>query len=292
MQKKLFLIIVVVILSITALFTIFKIAINNKNDSSSAISNEQSKQEVVQKKTDSDKEDSTSQHKAPKSVSIVFLHHSTGQAIWDGGVAEYFSDHNAKNNTDYEISEMEFPSVDYGCEYYPYYYWNIWVKHGKEETYKGQPTLLSLTQQYDVIIFKHCFPVGNIEGGWENGDITDSTKTLGNYRAQYEALKKELHSYPNNIFIVWTGAALVRDATDPTFAQRQKEFVDWVKNDWDQPNDNIFVFDFYALETEGSLYMQPQYSESSEDSHPNSDFSKKVAPIFAQFIIDTIQQNL
>lgn len=222
-------------------------------------------------------------------VSIIFLHHSTGENIWNGGVSEYFEDYNNDNDTDYQISELAFPTDEYGWENYPYDYWNIWVNHGDQTEYRGQPTLGALTNEYDVIVWKHCFPVGYIEEDDGNPDITSSTKTLANYKLQYKALKEKMHEYPDTLFIVWTGAALIRSETDSAQATRTREFFDWVKDTWDEPDDNIYIFDFYELETEGAIYMKDAYSAG--DSHPNESFSATVAPQFAQRVIDIIEQS-
>ena len=34
-----------------------------------------------------------------------------------------------------------------------------------------------------------------------------------------------------------------------------REFFQWVKNEWDTEGDNIFIWDFYELETEGGIYL-------------------------------------
>jgi hypothetical protein len=122
-----------------------------------------------------------------------------------------------------------------------------------------------------------------------NPDVTSSVQTDANYRLQYEALKARMHAYPDNRFIVWTGAALVAGATNPEDATRAREFFDWVVNTWDEPGDNIYVWDFRRMETNGGLYMLDANAASATDSHPNSTFSATVAPYLAQRIIDVIE---
>ena len=34
---------------------------------------------------------------------VIFLHHSTGGVIWNGGVASWFDDYNAANSTSYDV---------------------------------------------------------------------------------------------------------------------------------------------------------------------------------------------
>jgi hypothetical protein len=60
-------------------------------------------------------------------------------------------------------------------------------------------------------------------------------------------------------------------------------------NEWNEEGDNIFLWDFYKLETEGELYLKPEFASGPDDSHPNPEFSGRVAPLFGQFIIDCIE---
>jgi hypothetical protein len=219
---------------------------------------------------------------------ILFLHHSTGECVWNGGVKDWFAAHNKANQTEYEITEQNFPKDSpYGWNNYPYDYWNIWVKHAGNKPFKGEPTLEMLTPKYDVIVFKHCFPVSAIEEDAGKGDVAGEDKRIANYKLQYEALKKKLHEFPKTKFVVWTGAALIKNETDEDSARRAKAFFEWVREKWDEPGDNIYIWDFRALETEGGLYLKDAFAAG--DSHPNETFSKKVAPLFSQRLVDVLR---
>ena len=224
----------------------------------------------------------------PADTRIIFLHHSTGECIWNGGVPAWFRAYNAANKTRYAITEQAFPKESpYGWENYPYDYWNIWVKNAGAKPFKGEPTLEMLTAKYNVIVFKHCFPVSNIEADGDRGSVGSSDKRIQNYRLQYAPLKKKMRQFPKVRFIVWTGAAQVKNDTDEASAKRAKAFFNWVRNTWDEKGDNIYLWDFYQLETDGSLYMKAAHA--SGDAHPNEKFSKRVAPYFCQRIVDVIQ---
>jgi len=219
---------------------------------------------------------------------ILFLHHSTGECVWNGGVKEWFAAYNKANKTEYEIIEQNFPKDDpYGWNNYPYDYWNIWVKHAGSKPFKGEPTLEMLTPKYDVIVFKHCFPVSGVEEDTGKGDVASEDKRIENYKLQYEALKKKLREFPKTKFIVWTGAALKKSETDEDSAKRAKAFFEWVRDRWDEQGDNIYIWDFRELETEGGLYLKDAYAQG--DSHPNEKFSKKVAPLFCQRVLEVVR---
>ena len=234
---------------------------------------------------------------------IIFLHHSTGRSIWvgktnkyvykitnRGDVQNYFRNYNRKNKTNYIISESNFPQkVPYGWNNYPFDYYNIWVKNAGNEPYKEEPTLEMLTQEYNVIILKHCFPVGRMLEDNGNPDINSSEKRLENYKLQYNALKEKMHQFPSNKFIFWTPAASVKNKISEAEAKHTNKFYRWMLDEWDQKGDNIFIWDFYNYETEGSIYLMDKNAYSPDNSHPGRDFSGKVAPLFSKFIIDIIE---
>jgi len=220
-------------------------------------------------------------------VKIIFLHHSTGSCIYEGGVEEWFENYNNTKGVSYQITARDYPANGYPWENYPHDYWDIWVNHEGDTPYRGQDTLEILTKDYDVIVWKHCFPVSDIEADTGAPDISSSRKSIENYKLQYNALKEKMRQFPNNIFIVWTGAALIRDETTEENAHRARQFFNWVKNEWDEEGDNVYIWDFYKLETEEGLYFREEYA--SGDSHPNSLFSQRIAPYFCQRIVDVIE---
>jgi hypothetical protein len=240
---------------------------------------------------------------ASESARIVFLHHSTGRAVWVGNTSKVSSkilgesdvknwivSYNKTHNTSHEIEEMSFPTTSEGYPWanYPYDYYNIWVKHAGDAPYRGEPTLEMLTKEYDVIIWKHCFPVASIPPDTGKPDVNSDEKRLENYKLQYAELKEKMHSFPDTKFIVWTGAAPTIALNTPMKALRARQFFDWVKSDWDEPGDNIFLWDFYELETEGGIYLKMGYAQGLRDPHPRPEFAGRVAPLFAQRIVDVI----
>jgi hypothetical protein len=242
----------------------------------------------------------SSQHKMKK---IIFLHHSTGNNIWvgktnkylykltkKGDVQKFFIDYNKKNSTNYNIAQRHFPKdYPYGWNNYPYDYYNIWVKNAGNKSYLEEPTLEILTKEFDVIIFKHCFPVSRIKKDSGSPDINSDEKRIENYKQQYNALKKKMHEFPGTKFIIWTPAVCTKNQITEDEAKRTNLFYKWIVDEWDEKGDNIFIWDFYKYETEGNLYLPEKNAVSSDDSHPNNGFSARVAPLFCKYIIDVIE---
>jgi hypothetical protein len=84
---------------------------------------------------------------------------------------------------------------------------------------------------------------------------------------------------------------LVKNATTEENAKRMREFVNWLKNEWEQEGDNIYLWDFYELETEGGLYLKDEYTENPNNSHPNKQFAERVAPVFAEKIVELLAKG-
>jgi len=250
-------------------------------------------------------------NKSKNEVNIIFLHHSTGQCIWDGkaysvdysifdkkntnkrksSFSLWIKDYNKSNNKNLHVTDLVFPQQKpYGWNNFPFDYYNIWVKNAGEKPYKEEPTLEILTKKYNVIIFKHCYPGSNILGD-SAGNIDSDVKSLANYKLQYNALKDKMRQFPNTKFIIWTLTAQVKNKTTEDEAKRANEFAKWEKETWDEPNDNIFLWDFRELQTECGLYFKDEFAVSPNDSHPNQDFSEKVVKLFAQRLVDVIENN-
>jgi hypothetical protein len=228
--------------------------------------------------------------KGGPSAMVLFLHHSTGGVIWNGGVAAWLAAYNAAHGTAYQAVEQAFPkSSPYGWANYPYDYWNIWVAHAGPAPFQEESTLEMLAPEHDVIVFKHCYPVSNIEPDTGAPDIASDAKRLENYYLQYAALKAKMREFPDTRFIVWTGAALTASSTTEANAQRARQFFGWVRDTWDEPGDNIFVWDLFELETDGGLYLKPEYAAGAGDSHPSAAFAQRTAPLFAQRLVDVIE---
>jgi hypothetical protein len=250
-------------------------------------------------------------------MKIIFLHHSTGKIIWQGfrpslftralkkvspGLEDLagqkpklpllFDFYNKTNNKDYIISEMIFPkSSPYGWHNYPFDYYNIWVGNGGDKPYMEEPTLEMLTKEYDVIIFKHCYPVSNIQPDEASADIDSDYRSIANYKLQYMALRDKLLEFRSTKFILFTGAVLVKSAVKEDSAIRAREFFNWVRTEWNVPGDNIYLWDLYELETEGDLYLKENYASSPNDSHPNSEFAGRVVNLLFNRIIDVIENE-
>jgi hypothetical protein len=243
-------------------------------------------------------------------VRIVLLHHSTGWILWEAGLPRFFKDWNQAHGTRYQIDQKFYPDttrgkgwllrivrqkmfdrmVDhYPWENYPYDYWNLWVAHTGGSRDRGELNLDDLAKDYDVIIWKHCYPVSNVIADDGRPSVSSPVKTLANYQLQYEALKERMHQFPGKRFIVWTPTALPEKATNPEDGARANQFSEWVKQEWDTPGDNIFVWDWRQLETGGGPYLQVAKAENDHSDYPSPAFAAEAAALLGHRIIDVIE---
>ena len=237
---------------------------------------------------------------------VLFLHHSTGSNLYNSGnVPEYIQEYNTNNSTNYQISELSYPNTPYSWNNYPYDYWNLWINGSCDNTNENIMCLDEMTKNYDVIIWKHCYPGASIQADNGNPDVTSSTKTLANYKLQYKALLNLMDQYPENKFIVWTLVPLHHNATNSDQAGRANEFVNWVKDTWMQEDGashpNVYIFDFFGNAAELSsnpengvqycLKYEYERDHDGSDSHPNQLANETIGPVFSQFIIDVIEDN-
>ena len=221
----------------------------------------------------------------PANAKAILLHHSTGGMVYEkGAVPACVAQWNLACGTAYEIVAEDFPTRSYGWKNYPYDYWRLWVDAPGEA---GQRTLAELAAAYDVIVWKHCYPGAAIEADTGVPDIACEARRLENYRLQYQALKSAMRRYADTRFVVWTLAALVSSATTPAQAARARAFKEWVINAWDEPGDNIFVWDFFELETAGGDVLLPAHA--GRGSHPGTFFCMSAGPLLARRVIDVIE---
>ncbi len=250
----------------------------------------------------------SNQVKSPTAKKIIFLHHSTGGMVYSkGSVSRSIKDYNKKHGTNLSITERNFPNKPYPWQNYPYDYWNIWINGNCEQqkgtkTYKNVECLESLAKDYDVIIFKHCFPGAEVLEDTGTPNIASERKSLENYKLQYRALRDKLDKFSDNDFIVWTLVPLHRLSDNaPETAARAKEFADWVKTDWlnedGKKHPNIHIFDYFSLAAEldkpktgGTkvqycLKYEYELAHDNGDSHPNDLACKEIGTEFSKFIL-------
>ncbi len=220
---------------------------------------------------------------------IIFLHHSTGGNVYNypaKGVPQWFSEYNSAHGTNFQISDRWYPADNN----MPIDYYQEWI---------DGTGLDSLTQDYDVIVWKHCYPASDVNVNTGNIDPSSSYQSIENYKAIYRLLRGKMDSFPDKIFIVWTippRHRLYGPSSGDTIgnAERARSFTFWVKDTFlneDGEHPNIYIFDFRGIVADSdNLFLKYEYerSHTGTDSHPNDSANNVAGPQFAQFIVDAV----
>lgn len=146
----------------------------------------------------------------------------------------------------------------------------------------GQPlrdppdNTFSRLMQYDVIAFKSCFPVSQIE----------SDGQLAEYKSYYLSIRDRTDQYPNKIFIVVTQPPEIPNDTDAAAAARARAFTNWLASDeYLSGHANVFTFNFFDLLADpGNNMLRVEYRVDEYDAHPNELANRTIGPLFVDFV--------
>jgi len=200
----------------------------------------------------------------PTRLSMVWMHHSTGDNILKGGLLAAikadnvdFHDINYKEAAvdGYVIGDHTDPP-DFPKAFNTPKYFNV-IKSWEID--RSSPK-----RQHDIVMFKSCFP---------NSDIKTDAQ-LEAYKGYYTSMLPTFKAHPEILFIGMSTPPLNKKETTPENAARARRWAKWVSSEYakDLPNVKIFdIFDALAIR-EGKAdanYLVPQFGTDKWDSHPS-----------------------
>ncbi|MBN1965457.1 MAG: hypothetical protein JW910_12480 [Anaerolineae bacterium] len=220
-------------------------------------------------------------------VRIIFMHHSTGEnLIAQGGVREGFAalgyefwDHgyNGDGLADPQgnVTGISYDVPDDNTD--PDGWYTVF-----QQPFTEPPTnTLSDMLQYDVIIFKSCFPASNIY----------DDEMLATYQEYFLTIRDTVDQYPDKIFIAFSTPPLVPNETDAEAAARARQWSEYLTSDeFLAGHPNLFVFDFFSLLADENGYLRTEFRGDEWDSHPNTLANETVGPLFVAFV-DEVSRN-
>jgi hypothetical protein len=218
---------------------------------------------------------------------IIFLHHSCGaNLIADGGVREglsargyEFYDH-GYNDDGLVLADGTWTGTNFdvpGDNTDPDGYAAIFA----QEQHDPPDNTFSHLMQYDVIAFKSCFPVSNIE----------SDSQLAEYRSHYLSIRDRMDQYPGKIFVIVTQPPEVPANSNPDAAMRARAFANWLQSDeYLAGHANVFVFDFFGLLAGNDHFLRPEYRMDEYDAHPNQRANSDIGTLFVEFLDTSIRR--
>jgi hypothetical protein len=223
---------------------------------------------------------------AGQGVRIIFLHHSCGaNLIAEGGVREgltalgyEFYDH-GYNEEGLVLPDGTWTGTNFdvpGDNTDPDGYAAIF----SQPLHDPPDNTFSHLMQYDVIAFKSCFPVSNIE----------SEAQLQEYRSHYLSIRDRMDQYPGKVFVIVTQPPEVPANSSPDAAARARSFGEWLQSDeYLSGHPNVFVFDFFGRLAGADNFLRPDYRMDEYDAHPNEVANRTVGPLFVDFLDQAIR---
>ena len=223
---------------------------------------------------------------AQQDIRVIFLHHSCGSnLIHQGDVREgltalgyEFYDH-GYNGEGLCLANGSNSGTNFnvpGDNTDPDGFATIFSQHLNDPP----DNTFSYLMQYDVIMFKSCYPASNISNDAQ----------LDDYKSYYLSIRDRMDQYPEKLFIVVTQPPLVPNDTDSASADRARRFVNWLKSDeYLSGHPNVYVFDFFGELADSNNVLKSEYRMDEYDSHPNDRANRAIGPIFVSFIDSAIR---
>jgi hypothetical protein len=219
-------------------------------------------------------------------VRIIFLHHSCGaNLIAQGGVREgltalgyEFYDHGYNGDglvlADGTWTGTNFDVPDDNTN--PDGYAAIFAQPLNDPP----GNTFSYLMQYDVIVFKSCFPVSNI------GDNAQ----LEEYKSYYLSIRERMDQYPDKMFVIVTQPPEIPADSSPDAAARARAFADWLSSDeYVSGHANVFVYDFFGQLAGSDNFLRAEYRTDESDAHPNELANHTIGPLFVAFLDEAIR---
>jgi hypothetical protein len=218
---------------------------------------------------------------------IIFMHHSTGQGlIWQGGVREALT---SLGYAFWDHGYNEEGLVDSAGNYLGTN-WDVpgdntdpdgWHAIFNQPVTSPPSNTFSRMLEYDVIVFKSCFP---------SSDIV-SEEQFETYRSYFLDMRDVMDQHPDKLFVPFTTPPLVPNETAPEHAARARRWAEYLTSpEYLDGHPNIFVFDFFSLLADEDGYLRAEYRGDEWDSHPNELANSTVGPIFVDFLDQAIRE--
>lgn len=224
-------------------------------------------------------------------TNVVFLHHSVGENMITQtdlrkqltGAGLDFWDHDYNF---YGLNDLNGNSTGY----------NYWIpddntdpdglaKLFSQKVYSLPVNGISGLMQHEVIVFKSCF----------TGNAVMNDAQVETQKGYYETIHAFIAQHPDKLFILLTTPPLNSAEADPAMAARNRLMADWLlSEDYRRGLTNLYVFDLYGQLADNDPAspdyntLRADYREGS-DNHPNLKANQAVAPLLADFIIETIR---
>jgi hypothetical protein len=223
---------------------------------------------------------------AQEPIRIIWLHHSVGSGIIDGGGVREglaargyeFYDH-GYNGDGLRLADGSVPGSNFDVP------GDNTDPDGLAAIFSqplGDPpdNTFSQLMQYDVIMVKSCFPTSNIA----DDDQLDADK------GYYRSIADRMDQYPEKLLILVTHPPQVPLSTNANEARRARALNDWLlSSEFQGGHPNLFVFDLFGRLAGNDNLLRSDYRVSDDDGHPNDVANAAVGPELVDFVDESIR---
>jgi len=214
-------------------------------------------------------------------ICIIFLHHSCGHNLIDGGnvreglsnLGYEFFDH-GYNGDGLRLADGSFSGESFNVPDDNTDPDGLAVIFS-QPLHDPPDNTFSHLMAYDVIAFKSCFPVSNIA----------DDEQLAAYQSYYLSIRDKTDLYPQKLFVIVTQPPQVPNNTTADEARRARQFTEWLGSDvYLEGHPNLVTFDFFDLLAGEDNTLQPAHRADEWDAHPNDLANQEIGPIFVEFL--------
>lgn len=211
--------------------------------------------------------------KPSKSLSMVWLHHSTGDVLLRGGLLDALrADGVVFHDINYEEAGVDGYVIGDHTDI------PDWPKTFNTPKFFDVVKTWKLSEgrkHHDIVMFKSCFP---------NSDIT-SDGMLDEYKQHFNKLPATFRANPDILFIGMSTPPLVKAGTSPEAAKRARAWARWLMTEFARDVKNVGVFDLFdalaiTADRPDANTLVPQFSTSPKDSHPSPEGARAVTRLF------------
>jgi hypothetical protein len=222
--------------------------------------------------------------KPSKPLSMVWLHHSTGDALLAGGLLDAIKN----DGVDFHDVNYEEAVVD-GYVVGDHTDIPDWPKTFNTPKYFDVVKTWELPaggRHHDVVMFKSCYP---------NSDIT-SDAMLEDYKRHYNELLPTFRLHPDILFIGMSTPPLVAAKTSPDAAERARAWAHWLTSEYGAGLRNVRIFDLFdALAISpgnpGGNTLVPQFAKGKTNSHPSAEGASAVTRFFIPWFNRVVRES-
>lgn len=214
---------------------------------------------------------------------MVWLHHSTGDALLKGGLLDAL---HADGIKFYDINYEE--AVVDGYVIGDHTDVPDWPKTFNTPKFFDVVKKWKLTApqaHHDIVMFKSCYPNSNIK--------TDAM--LEQYKQHFMALLPTMQANPDILFIGMSTPPLVKIGTTPEAAKRARQWSRWLTTEYARDVKNVKIFDLFdalavADDKPDANTLAPQFSSGRKDSHPSDEGARAVTRLFIPWLNRVVRE--